>query len=220
MQDTIPIIKFVSPEQPIRLALGKLGYGNMMQTIGDDMVAWVIEAQNLIKKDRRVLKPHTRKETVHDNQVPHCDGNIAIDCVKRDGVPLTYQANGSCKDSVTKSCSCGVWVNQPGQCCDKGQKFIVNDCYVQFSPALPDGTEVEITALVRPEAISGFPMVPEISVTAISEYVKWMLCFRERDNRSSACEQRWYVLCRIARAELNKGQWSQQNIEQFGYYWW
>lgn len=216
MQESIPIIKFVSPEQPIRLALGKLGFANMMQTISDDMVAWVMEAQDLIQKDRRVLKSHTRTEKVYDNQIPHCAGNIAIDCVKKGGVPLTYQVDGSCKDTVTKSC-CTV-------CCDNaangGQKFIVNSCYTQFSPALPDGTEIEITSLNRPEAESGYPMIADVCVTAITEYVKWMICFRERDNRTAACEQRWYALCRIARANLRKGEWSQKNIEQLGYYWW
>lgn len=220
MQPSVPIIRFVSPEQPIRLALGKLGYANMMQTIGDDMVAWVIEAQNLIKKDRRALKSHTRTETVHDNQVPHCHGNVAIDCVKLDGVPLTYQVDGSCKDTATQNCCRGVWANQPGARCNSNQKFIVNECYIQFSPPIADGKEVEITALVRPEAENGYPMIPDVCVTAVTEYVKWMLCFRERDNRSSACEQRWYVLCRIARSDLKAGDWTQQNIERFGYYWW
>jgi len=213
MQESIPIIKFVSPEYPIRVALGKLGYGApLIQTMELDMVQWTDEAQNLISPNRKILKPYTRTDNVYDNQIPHCPGDTAIDCVKMGGTVLTYQANGSCRNMVTNNCI--------KTCCGNGQKFIVNECYTQFTPALPDGTEIEITALARPKAENGYPMVAEICVTAIAEYVKWMLCFRMRDNRTGACERRWLDLCRIARSNLKRGEWSQQNIEKFGYYWW
>ena len=212
MRQSVLIPQFVNPEQAIRIALGKLGYPNLMQTMELDLVAWAMEARNLIRRDRRVLKSSTRKETVHDNSIPHCSGQQYIDCVKKDGVPLTFQPGGSCVELVTNNC-CKV-------CCNSEQKFIVNECYTQFSPALPDGTEIEITALANPEAQNGYPMIPEVCVTAIAEYIKWMICVRERDNRAGASEARWYVLCRIARADLKKGEWSQEAIERFGYYWW
>lgn len=211
MSEAILIPKFVQPEQAIRIALGKLGYPNLAQTLELDLVAWSIEARNLIRRDRRVLKSRTRTEKVYDNSIPHCPGQQYIDCVKQDGTPLTYQPNGSCENTVTNNCI--------KTCCGSEQKFIVNECYTQFSPALPDGTEIEITALSDPEAQNGYPMIPEVCVTAIAEYIKWMVCFRERDNRSGACESRWYVLCRIARKDLKKGEWSQEAIEKFGYYW-
>lgn len=210
---SVPIPKFSSPEYPIRKAFGKLGYpASLLQTLELDLVDWVIEAMNLIKKDKKALRMFTDTYTVRDNQVPHCPEWQFIECVKKDGKPLTLRVTDGCSNFVTGGCR--------SKCKGGSQQFTVNECYTQFTPALPDGTEVEITSLVRPKSETGYPLVPEVCTAAVSEYVMWMLARRERDNRAGSIEARWYAMCRIARADLNKAQWQQPNIEKFGYIWW
>lgn len=213
MNSATPIPQFSDPEYPIRVALGKLGYdASYMQTAELDLVQWVMEAMNFIRKDKKVLKKITKTEKVYDNQIAHCEFASYVDEVKKGGVCLGLKVTDSCANMLTDNCR--------KVCCKGPYEFIVNECYTQFSPTLPDGTEIEITYLARPKAKSGYPKVPEPCVVAIAEYVKWMLCVRERDNRAGASETRWYVLCQQARAALKQGEWSNVNIAKLGYFWW
>lgn len=204
----VNIPRFVSPKQPIRLALGKLGFSNLMQTLEPDLVAWTAEALGLISR-KKTFSAIEIDAVIEDNVVPHCPDFSMIECVKIAGVPLTYQPDGSCHGVVTDNCRC--------ICIGSEKKFTVDESYIHFVPVQSDGTAVKIKYYKRPMGDDGYPLVNEACVLAVTEYLKWQICFRERDNRSAACEARWYVLCRQARAIMNT--WTQQQLENFGLIW-
>lgn len=211
MQNAVPVIRFVNPKEPIRVALGKLGYPNMMQTLELDLVHWCVEAVDLIKKQKG-LKKYTETRYSSDSKIALCRDDLAIDCVTINGSELNYKETSGCGSNVTSRCR---------KCCgNSGKTMSIDGCYIHLSPSVADGTEVEVTSLKRPVDVDGYPLIPEVTVVAVAEYVKWMLCVRERDNRAGDSERRWYALCRIARGELKSTAWTQSELEKFGYFWW
>lgn len=208
-EGAIIIPRFVSPKQPIRLALGKLGYSNLMQTLEPDLIAWSIEAQDLISK-KKTMQPTTMEVTVENNQVPHCSDWLLIDAVKtKSGYPLTYKGGGSVAGCVTDNCK--------KVCCGSDQGFTVDTCYTSFTPAMADGATLDITYYKRPTDSEGYPMIAEVCVLAVTEYIKWQLCFRQGDNRHRDCERRWLILCKQARGLLNV--WTRKKLSDLGYVW-
>lgn len=205
-----PIIRYISPKEAIRVALGKLGYSNLWQQLEPDLVMWAMFAANKIDNDK-VMKAVTVEATVEDNRVPHCQEFKAVECVKKGGCALTLRMTKDCETCVTRNCRT--------TCCGNpyGQTFTVNECFIQFSPALTDGTELEITYLTRPIAEDGYPAVPDVATEAIAQYVMWQLLFRDSDPRTMAAEQRWYQLLRQVQKQFNG--YTQQQIEAIGLIW-
>lgn len=200
------VVRYVSTFQPIRTAVGDLGYGNVMQGLEEDLVRWAIEAQDYIGRDK-AKKMETKTLIVKDNKILYCADMSIIDCVSVGGILYDFKDKHNCYDHVTSSCSCA---------CDSSQfVFTTDGCYIRFEPSLADGTEVVVKYLARPMDDNGYPMIADICVFAIQEYIKWKLCFRFGDNRTSACEGRWYALCRQARPLFNNI--TQRDIERIGY---
>lgn len=199
--------RYVSTFQPIRTAVGDLGFSNVMQTMEEDLVRWAIEAQDYItrKSPHNVMKMESKTLIIRGNKILYCANMQVIDCVKINGVIYEYNGKNTCY--VTSGCACSCEVTD--------RTFSADGCYLRFT-GQEDGTEVEVKYLARPMDENGYPMVVESIVFAIQEYIKWKMCFKMRDNRSSACEQRWYVLCRQARPVFNN--LTQTDIEKIGYY--
>lgn len=207
-EGVVTVIEWVSPKQAIRIALGKLGYSDMMQTLEPDLIAWAVFGNDKISRKKTYKKVEQEFE-VENNAIQIGGCFKLIDCVTRNGCPLTYDPNGSCGECVTEEC-CNV-------CRGSSQLFIVDDCYIHFSPAIADGITIKVKGYQRPIGPDGYPLVPDVCSEAIAEYVMWQLCFRERDNRTAACEKRWYELIRQARADLRT--LTQQQLERIGYRW-
>lgn len=205
-QGLIPVPTYVSPLLPIRLAFGKLGVPDYTQTLRDDLVQWVVEALDYISR-KKTQVPHEICERVENNQIRH--HFKLIEWVKKGPVKLTYDGYSSKSGLVTTGC------RQNRGC--EGESFVVDECYVGFKPALPNGMVVVVRGYGRKYGEDGYPMVNELCLTAVTEYIKWQICVRDRDNRAGACEQRWYRLCNWARGELQV--WTSQQLEQFGYSW-
>lgn len=203
----IPVPVYVSPELPIRLALGKLGYsGSYFQTLKDDMVEWIIECQDKISR-KHTFVPYESEEEVKDNKIRHCFK--MIECVGDGCQPFTYQASGSCAGICTDKCKT--------ICCGNPQSFTIDECYINFSPALPDGAKVKTKGYARKLDANGVPLIHELCVPSTTQYVMWMLCFREKDNRAGACEARYYNLVRQDRANLRA--WINANLVVYGIAW-
>lgn len=203
------MVKYVSTFQPIRTAVGNLGYSNVMQALEEDLVRWAVEGQDFItrKTPYYVMQAVSKTLIIKDNKIKYCADMQVIDCVSINGVPYDYNGQNECM--VTPTCGCS----------NVGTSnlftFGADGCSITFM-GQSDGTEVDIKYLARPMDDNGYPMVLESIVFAIQEYVMWQLCFRQRDIRSSACEARWYALCRQARASLKN--LTQKDIEKIGYY--
>lgn len=202
MGNAINIPRYVSPKQAIRSALGNLGKGNLMQTMEPDLIRWSIEAQDLISPIN-VLQKKSEIFKVSDNRVTLCEDFKMVECVKINGVPLRYLGGRNCQ-YITKGCydSCNT--------IGSGLGFSVDSCYVHFSPAIQDGTEVEVTWLQRPVGDDGIPLVVEQCLIAVQDYISWMICLRTMDNRAGIHEKNWYYRCRTARAEMNRFAESQR----------
>lgn len=205
----INIPRYVSPLQAIRSALGDLGFGSLMQTLEPDLIRWAIEAQDLISKKKTFIYSEPTNYTVENNKIALCADALMIESVCMGGRPLTYNPTLSCGGMCTDNCK--------SMCVGNAQEFYVDECYVHFNPPVADGTPIEMVTMERPMGDDGYPLVIDSCMLAVAEYEKWKICFRQKDERYKECEQRWYVLCRQARAELNK--YSQKQIENLGKIW-
>ena len=130
-----------------------------------------------------------------------------IDCVFVNGESYDYQQRNECSDLITNSCPC---VNSESK-----RVFTSDGCFLEFKNDIADGTMATIKYLARPMDDNGYPMVADICVIAIQEYIKWKICVRTRDNRSAESQRRWYELCKQVRAKYNK--LTQKQIEYLGY---
>ena len=135
----IPVPIYVSPFQPIRLALGKMGYpASYVQTLKDDFVAWVIEAQDKVSR-KHTYVPLDIDGVEQNNKIEHCCK--MIECVGDQCAPFTYQASGSCPGVCTNNCS--------KICCGNPQSFIVDECYIHFTPPIADGVPIKVKGYGR-----------------------------------------------------------------------
>ena len=208
MDNAVNIIKWTNPREPIRSALGNLGYSNLFQTLEPDLIRWCIEAQDLISRPRTQQEGRMDFE-VTDNKIILCPDFLMLECVSIGNTVLTYEPNGSCDDMVTDSCPCRC-------ACGEG-KFTIDNCYMHFSPEQPDGTVVHIKYLKRKMGADGYPMVVNVCATAIIEYINMKVTFRERDNRYAECKAQWLIRCVQARMELKR--LTQNQVHDIGEMW-
>lgn len=199
---------YVSPLQAIRSSLGDLGYGRSMQNLEPDLIRWCIEAQDLISR-ARTLKWSEQEFEVEDNKIMYCEGLQMVECVSSGGAAFTFDPTRSCGGCCTDNCS------NIAPCTN--QKWLIDEVYIHFDPVIQDGIKVKVKGLVRPMGQDGYPLVNEVCIIAIQEYVKWKICYRLQDARYKECEQRWYFLCRTARAEIQK--YTEQQLQQLGIAW-
>lgn len=201
-------IRYVSTFTPIRTACGDLGVSGVMQTMEEDLVRWAVEAQDFIGKEN-ALKNEKGNFPVKNNKIRYCADMQIIDCVSINGQLYDYEQRNECSDLVTNNCPCAVNGS------NNTRTFTSDGCFITFNDEIADGTMATIKYMARPMDENGYPMVADICVFAIQEYIKWKLCFKNRDNRSAECQRRWYELCRQARVQYN--QLTQKQIEFLGY---
>lgn len=211
-QFAINVPRYISPLEAIRSALGDLGYGNLMQTLEPDLIRWCVESQDLISR-AKTLKWVEEDLVVEDNKIMPCAAMQMIECVSQNGNAFTYDPTRSCANRCTANCAT-IYV-YPNYLCE--QRYTLDECYIHFDPLISDGQTIHVKGVVRPMDDNGYPIINDLCVVAIQEYVKWKICFRYRDDRKRECEQRWYYLCRSARAAMQK--YSQQQLQNIGLMW-
>lgn len=202
--NNIPI--YTSPFTAIRSGLGRIGFGDVMQTLEPDLIAWVAEAQDKISRLKTFTDLPCELE-VCDNKVMLPQEMQLIECASFNGSEMTNINNPGCCDRLTK--------NSPNRCCRSAQGFYLDECYMHFKPFLPDGCIVHVDGRQRPIGTDGYPLVAEVCITAVAEYIATMVSLRFRDNRYNEFNKRWKLACKQARAELTR--LSQAQIESLGY---
>lgn len=205
----VNIVRYVSPLVAISNALGDIGYAHLMQTHEPHMVRWAREAQDLISKKRTYTLDTDVEYEVEDNKVFYGEDVGMIGCVSMGGKPLSLIREKGCVGMCTESCK--------QVCCGNEQGYIVDECYFHFEPVLKDGTKIQASVYRMPTGADGYPLVADVCLMAVAEYVKAKVCFLKKDNRYNTCMQQWAGLKKVARAELNK--FTQKQLEEIGYLW-
>lgn len=209
-ENDIDVISFASPKFAIRGALGNLGMGHLIQNLEDDLLRWVGEAYEKIvmnTKAATIYKPVSEVAYTKNNRVKLCDGFKSLQCLKLNGckIPFLYnkhRCTATCENGCGTSCGCCQNIVTPN--IDGCHAFYLDGCWVKFSPDVADSQKVEIEAWAVPKDDEGYILVIDTTITAIQEYVSWMVCRREGDNRMGMFEKNWYFNCRQARSILNK----------------
>lgn len=210
-ENDIDVINLVSPKFALRGAVGDLGMEYTLQNLEPDMIRWSGEAYEKITmstKAATIYRPVSQTAYTKNNRVKLCDGFKALQCLKLEGcqIPFLYNRHRctvNCGNQCGTACNCcsgSTQNNNPASC----HAFYLDGCWVKFEPHVEDGLKVEIEAWATPMDSEGYQLVVESTLTAIQEYVKWKICFREGDNRAAACERNWYFNFRQARSILNK----------------
>lgn len=202
------IIRYVSTFTPIRTACGDLGISGLMQTMEEDLVRWAVEAQDLIGSES-ALQLKSGKFPIKNNKIRYCADMKFIDCLQVNGHTYSFQQRNNCEDLVTGNCPCVA------RDVISDRLFTSDGCFINFNEDIADGTMASIKYLARPTDDNGYPMVADVCVIAIQEYIKWKICVRTRDNRTAESQRRWYELCKQARAKYNK--LTQPQIEALGF---
>ncbi len=198
--------KFIPCQVAIRQALGGLGYGDSYQTMQPDLIAWVADAMDLISRLKTYTDLPCGNYTTCNNKIELPLEMALITCVTVNGKPMTYLPTKGC-NKVTN--------NSPNRCDCGAQGFYIDECYMHFTPAIADGVEINVGGLGRPMDVDGFPLIPEVAILAISEYVSARICLRFRDSRYNEFQRLWEKHCLRARAELN--QMSNEQVRELGY---
>lgn len=201
--------KYVSPLEAIRSALGDLGYKALYQTLEPDLIRWTAEASDFVSEKQRVYQPAEDDFEVNNNQIAWCKEFKMLECLSINGVPLTLKRDVNCNNLCTNDCL--------SVCCGNSQEFSLNECYATFDPVLADGSIVHGVFLKRPMGADGYPLVHDACKIAVSEYVKWKVCFLKADPRATSCEGRWYKLCVQARAKVNAI--TNEQLQEIGLMW-
>lgn len=211
----IIVNNIISSKYAIRGALGNINMPNIELSISSDLERWAIEAMNLISK-KAILQPNTAKLTTKDNKIKMCDSFKALECIKLDGKIIPFVNAPNCKaNTCTSSCS-----NCNSSCVNSGTEdygFYIKGCYIKFINAVEDGlpATIEFWELCTDE--DGNIMILEEAVLAIQEYITWMLKRKFNDQSYRDNENRWYILCKQARALINKK--SDDEIKRMGKLW-
>lgn len=213
-QNDIEVYQFISPKFAIRGALGNIAMGHLIQNLEEDLLRWAGEANEKLTADTKaatIYKPVDQIAYTKNNRIKLCDGFKALQCLKLNGCKIPFLYN---KERCTTTCDNGA--NGCSNCgCDtcaggtpanlaSCHSFYLDGCWVKFSPEIEDGQKVEIAAWATPKDEDGYVLVIDKTTTAIQEYVAWMVCRREGDNRMGMFEKNWYFNCRQARAWINK----------------
>lgn len=210
-ENDINVIEFLSPKFAIRGAVGNLGMGHLIQNLEDDLIRWSGEAYEKIVMDTKaatIYKPVSQIAYTKNNRVMLCDGFKSLQCLKYNGstIPFLYnkhRCTATCSNTCGTGCGCCTQnVVQPN--INGCHAFYLDGCWVKFSPTVPDGQRIDIEAWAVPKDDEGYLMVIDSTITAIQDYIAWMVCRREGDNRAASFEKAWYFNCRQARAKLNK----------------
>lgn len=210
-ENDIQLNHLISPKFAIRGALGNLGMGHLIQNLEEDLIRWVGEANEKIilnTKADTIYKPVDQVAYTKNNRVKLCDGFQALQCLKLEGcqIPFLYNKH-RCASNCGNSCGsgdCGCCNNVVTPVVQNCHSFWIDGCWVKFSPDVADGQKVEIAAWATPKDEEGYVMVIDKTTTALQDYVAWMVCRREGDNRMGMFEKSWYFNCRQARAIINK----------------
>jgi len=201
------VIKYVSPYTAIRSALGKCGFADLMQTLQPDLIEWCVEASDMISRLKTFTNLNCEPIEVCNNKIMLPIEMQMLNCASVNGANMTYLSSPGCSDNLT--------ANSPCRCCNSAQGFYLDECYMHFKPTLADGTLVKIDGLKRPIGEDGYPLIADVCVQAISEYVCSMVCLRFNDNRYVVWDAKWKRHCVQARAELNR--LSQKQISDLGF---
>jgi hypothetical protein len=213
-ENDIVVHQLISPKFAIRGALGNLGMGHLLQSLEEDLLRWTGEANEKITADTKastIYKPVDQIAYTKNNRVKLCDGFQALQCLKLNGcqIPFLYNrhrcsTNCSNGENGCSSCGCDSCANVVTPVLPNCHSFYLDGCFVKFSPEVDDGYKVEIAAWATPKDEEGYNLVIDKTTTAIQEYISWMVCRREGDNRAAGFERTWYFNCRQARAWINK----------------
>lgn len=201
------VIRYVSPYTAIRSALGKIGYVDAMQTMQPDLIEWSVEAQDMISRLRTFTDLNCEPIQVCNNKIMLPIEMQLINCASANGVPMTFLNLPGCCDRLTPK--------SINRCCNSPQGFYLDECYMHFKPVLNDGVWIKIDGLKRPIGEDGYPLIVDVCVQAVSEYIASMMCARFRDNRFDLWDRKWKRHCVQARAELNR--LGQQQIQDLGF---
>lgn len=201
--------KYVSPLEPLRSALGDIGYKSLYQTLEPDMIRWTAEASDFIAENKKVYQSAEDDFVIKNNQLAWCKEFKMLECLSINGVPLTLKQGPGCETLCTDNCR--------SVCCGSDRTFSLNECYATFEPPLVDGSIVHGVFLKRPMGADGYPLVNDACKVAVAEYVKWKVCFLKADPRAASCEKRWYVLCVQARAKVNAI--TDEQLQEIGLMW-
>lgn len=225
-ENSIEIPQLITTKFAIRGALGNLGMGHLLQNLEEDLLRWAGEAYEKITANTRagtIYVPVSETQYVENNRVKLCTGFKALQCLKLNGcvIPFLYNKH-RCTTSCNNSCgtACNCCGNGGGNCAINSQlctAFYLDQCWVKFAPEAANGLKVEIEAWATPYDDEGYPLVIDKTTTAIQQYISWMVCLRQGDNRAAAFQQMWYFDCRQARSWINKK--TDAELLQISKYW-
>lgn len=201
------IISYISPYTAIRSALGKIGMGDLMQTHQPDLIEWSVEASDMISRLKTFTDLGCEPIEVCNNKIMLPIEMQMLNCASVNGSPMTYLSSPGCSDRLT--------ANSPCRCCNSAQGFYLDECFMHFKPTLADGVLVTIDGLKRPIGEDGYPLIADVCVQAVSEYICSLVCLRFNDSRFAIWDAKWKRHCVQARAELNR--FSQKQVEDLGY---
>jgi hypothetical protein len=212
-ENDISVQHLLSPKYAIRGALGNLGMGHFIQNLEEDMIRWSGEANEKIIQNTKaatIYKPVSQIAYTKNNRIKLCDGFQSLQCLKLNGCQIPFAYNKSrctttCSngESGVSNCGCGSCLNVVTPVIQNCHSFYLDGCWVKFSPVVDDGWKVEIEAWATPKDEDGYVLVVDTNITAIQDYIAWMICRREGDSRMAMFEKNWYFNCRQARAILN-----------------
>lgn len=201
MSGYISIPKFVSGQVAVRQALGALGYADSYQTMKPDFDAWIADAQDLISRLKTYTDLPCGDYTVCDNRIELPNEMAIITCASFNGYEMTYKPTKGCTRYCRGVGNCNTVL---GKCGNPAQTFTLDGCYMHFQPTIANGAVIHVNGLGRPLDDEGCPLVAEVAILAVSEYICRQLCIRYRDNRLPIFERNWLKHCLRARAELNQ----------------
>lgn len=201
-----PVQRFVSPKQAIRTALGKIGFEDLMQTLGNELIEWAIEASDMISKPK-TFKIAEDDFVVCGNKIQLDQNVLLVNCASYNGEPMELISNKGCANRCTQ--------NSKNRCCRSNQKFYLDECYIHFKPTLCDGSIVHVEWLQRAYGADGYPLILDSCNMAISEYVASIVCARFKDNAYALWNDKWEKHVLQARADVNRI--TQAQVQALGY---
>lgn len=215
-ENSIDVPQFISSKFAVRGAMGDIAMGHLIQSLEDDLLRWAGEAYEKLTKNTKastIYKPFSEIAYTQNNRVKLCAGFKSLQCLKLNGakIPFLYEkerCTSSCDNpsgsSCGRGCGSGTYSTGASQNPNQCHHFYLDGNWIKFSPEAQDGMKVEIEGWQDARDEDGYPLIIDMTTTAIQKYISWKACHRLGDNRARDFEKWWYDDCRQARSWINK----------------